>query len=77
MRVDERQKTQRNPWNDFAGKLHESHEVCVYEAIERLVQSGAEVGYSQGDLMHMLDRGMTLEQMFDLIESKMPRVEAA
>jgi hypothetical protein len=77
MRVMERPKSERNIWNDFAGKLHESHEVCVYEAIERLVQAGAEVGYSAGDLIHMLDRGMTLEQMFDLIESKMPPVQAA
>jgi hypothetical protein len=77
MPVIERQKPQRNIWNDFAGRLHESHEVCVYEAIERLMQSGAEVGYSAKDLIHMLDSGMTLEQLFELIESKMPCVEAA
>jgi hypothetical protein len=77
MHLAERPKSQRNVWNDFAGKLHEDHELCVYEAIERLVQSGAEVGYSAPDLMHMLDRGMTLEQIFDRIEAKMPHVDAA
>lgn len=52
-------------------RLHESHEVSVYEAIERLVQAGEAVGIDAHDLVRMLDRGMTLEELLEFIESQM------
>lgn len=52
-------------------RLHESHEVSVYEAIERLVQAGEAVGIDAHDLVRMLDRGITLEELLESIESQM------
>jgi len=52
-------------------RLHESHEVSVYDAMERLVEAGQAVGFDPEDLLRMLDRGMTFEELLELIESKM------
>jgi hypothetical protein len=51
--------------------LGEAHNENVYDAIERLVQAGEQVGFSVHDLIHMLDGGMSLETLFDLIEIRM------
>lgn len=52
-------------------RLGESHEVSVYEAIERLVQAAEAVGFSDKDLLRMLDQGLTLEDLLELIEARM------
>jgi hypothetical protein len=52
-------------------RLGESHEGCVYEAIERLVRAGEVVGLDADGLLRMLDRGMTFEELVELIETKM------
>ena len=61
----------------FVTRLHESHELSVYEAIERLVQAGAAVGLSADALLRMLDRGMTFEALLEVIESRMECLPAA
>jgi hypothetical protein len=66
-----------NTFEVFLTRLRESHEVSVYEAIERLVQAGESVGLSENTLIRMLDRGMTFEQLLELIESKMECSQAA
>jgi hypothetical protein len=64
--------------DDCFTRLHGAREVCVYEAIERLVQAGEEVGLSVETLIQMLDGGVTLEELLDLIEARMAaRVAAA
>jgi hypothetical protein len=55
----------------FLTRLHESHELSVYEAIERLVQAGEAVGLDAAALLRLLDRGMTFEKLLEVIESKM------
>ena len=55
----------------FVTRLHESHEVSVYEAIERLVQAGEAVGLDAHTLLRMLDQGMTFEALLVVIESRM------
>jgi hypothetical protein len=60
-----------NTFELFLTRLRESHEVCVYEAIERLVQAGAAVGLDSNALLRMLDHGVTFEELLELIESKM------
>jgi hypothetical protein len=52
-------------------RLGESHQGSVYEAIERLVQAGEAVGFDADTLLRMLDRGMSFEELLELIESKM------
>lgn len=61
----------------FLARLRESHDVSVYEAIERLTQAGEAVGFKAQDLIGMLDRGMTFEELLELIESKMESSQAA
>ena len=58
-------------------RLHESHEVSVYDAIERLVHGGESVGISAETLIRMLDRGMRLEEVLDLIEEQMETLQRA
>jgi hypothetical protein len=60
-----------NTFETFFARLRESHEVSVYAAIERLVQAGEAVGFEAETLIRMLDRGMTFEELLELIESKM------
>lgn len=55
----------------FVTRLHESHEVSVYEAVERLVQAGVAVGLDADTLLRMLDRGMTFAALLKCIESRM------
>jgi len=64
-------------FEDVLMHLSESHEVSVYEAIERLVQVGETVGFKAHDLLRMLDQGMTFEELLELIESKMECLEKA
>ncbi len=52
-------------------RLHESHQVSVYEAIERLAQAGEAVGFDAQTLVRMLDRGVTFEELLGLIEAQM------
>ena len=52
-------------------RLHESHQVSVYEAIERLVRAGEAVGLDANSMVRMLDGGMSLEQLLGVIESQM------
>jgi len=66
--------------NAFEGvltRLRESHEVSVYEAIERLVQAAETVGFDAHALLRMLDQGMTFEELLELIESKMEFLQKA
>ncbi len=58
-------------------RLHESHEVSVYDAIERLVQVGEAVGFGADALVRMLDRGMGLEELIELIGSRMECLQRA
>ena len=60
-----------NTLENFLTVLRESHEVSVYQSIERLVQAGEAVGFEANTLIRMLDRGMTFEELLELIESKM------
>lgn len=57
--------------------LHESHELSVYDAIERLVLVGEAVGFGADALVRMLDRGMGLEELIELIESRMECLQRA
>jgi hypothetical protein len=43
----------------------------VYGAIERLVQAGEAIGFTVHDLIRMLDGGMTLESLLEVIEVRM------
>jgi hypothetical protein len=52
-------------------RLHESHSLPVYSAIERLVEAGGAVGLDISDLVRLLDRGKTLQELFEVVESKM------
>jgi hypothetical protein len=51
-------------------RLHESHELSVYDSLERLVLVGEAVGFGADALVRMLDRGMGLEELLELIEGK-------
>lgn len=66
-----------NSFDAFLIRLRESHEVSVYEAIERLALAGKTVGFDENALLQMLDRGMTFEELLELIESKMENLQNA
>ena len=66
-----------NTFETFLTCLRESHDVSVYEAIERFVQAGEAVGLDEHALLRMLDRGMTFEELLELIESKMESSQKA
>ena len=66
-----------NNFKALLTRLHESHEVSVYEAIERLIYAGEAAGFDVHDLIGMLDRGMTFEELLELIESKMESLQTA
>ncbi|HKH99671.1 MAG TPA: hypothetical protein VJ999_11230 [Candidatus Sulfotelmatobacter sp.] len=61
----------------FLTRLHESHELSVYEAIERLVQAAEAAGFESDALLRMLDQGKTFEELLELIESKMECLQKA
>ena len=58
-------------------RLQESHEVSVYDAIERLVKAGEAVGLDADALVRMLDRGMRLEELLELIAVQMEGLRTA
>lgn len=58
-------------------RLHESHEVSAYDAIERLVSVAEAVGFGADALIRMLDRGMGLEELIELIGSRVECLERA
>lgn len=69
---------QRNDAHEeLLARLDESHELSVYEAIERLVQSAESVGIDENALVRMLDQGSTLEDLFELVESKFESLQIA
>jgi len=55
----------------FFARLHEPHDPSAYEAIERLVLCGEEAGFDAATLIRMIDEGLTFEELFEVIESKM------
>ena len=55
----------------FVTRLHESHDVSVYGAIERLMQAGEAVGLDAPTMVRMLDQGVTFEKLLECIESRM------
>ena len=69
--VHTRNKREQSPLEDCFATLGETHNEFVYGAIERLVQAGAQVGFSVQDLIRMLKGGMSLESLLDLIEIRM------
>ena len=58
-------------------RLHEVHDLSVYEAIERLVQASEEAGLDSSALVRMLERGMTFEKLLELVKSKADRPQKA
>ena len=48
-----------------------AHDENMYSAIGRLVQAGEQVGFTVHDLIRMLNGGLTLESLFDVIEVRM------
>jgi hypothetical protein len=66
-----RQRQDQPPLEDCFDALSEVHDENVYSAIERLVQAGEQVGFSVHDLIRMLQGGITLESLFDVIEVRM------
>jgi len=67
----------REAFEILLGLLRESHELSVYESIERLVHAGEAVGLDMKALICMLDRGMTLDELLRLLQSKLERLDAA
>jgi hypothetical protein len=61
----------QSPFDACFNALGEVHSENVYDAIERLVQAGEQVGFSVRDLIRMLNDGMTLEVLLNLIEVRM------
>ncbi len=57
--------------------LQESHELSVYDAIERLVHAAEEVGMDGEALVRMLDRGTTFAEVLELIETRMEQKHRA
>jgi hypothetical protein len=62
-----------NSLDVLTSRLHESHDVSVYEAIERLVNAGESVGMDVPALIRMLDRGTPFEEVLELVEFQMER----
>lgn len=61
----------QSPVEECFDTLREAHDENVYGAIERLVQAGEQVGFTVHDLIRMLNTGITLEALFDMIEIRM------
>ena len=61
----------------FVARLHECHELSVYEAVERLVRAGEAVGLDSDTLIRKLDQGMTFEELLEFIETKMEYLQKA
>lgn len=60
-----------NSLDVLLNRLHESHEVPGYEAVERLVQASESVGIDADGLIRMLGRGVPLEGILELIAERM------
>jgi hypothetical protein len=60
----------REPVEDLLTSLHESHDVSAYEAVERLLQAGEAAQFDADTLLAMLNQGVALQKLFDLIVSK-------
>src|SRR5690348_6503001 len=58
-------------FDECLASFGEIHDESAYGAIERLVEAGADVGFSVHDLIRMLNGGMTLASLLDLIEIRM------
>ena len=52
-------------------RLHESHDVSAYGAIERLIQAAEAVGLDAPTMARMLDQGVTFEELLKYIELRM------
>jgi hypothetical protein len=59
------------PFEECFEVLGEAHDENVFGAIERLVASGEQVGFTVHDLVRLLRGGMTLETLLDVIEGRM------
>jgi hypothetical protein len=66
-----RNQRDQSRWDECLNALHETNTEDVYNAIERLVQAGEQVGFSVHDLIRMLNNGMSLENLLNLIELRM------
>lgn len=55
----------------FLTRLHESHDVSAYAAIERLMQAAEAVGLDAPTMAQMLDQGVTFEELLKCIELRM------
>jgi len=51
-------------------RLNESHNVSAYEAVDRLVRAGESAGVDIDTLLRMVDEGIALQKLFDLIVSR-------
>ena len=60
----------RDPLDIVLTRLHESHDLSAYEAVERLVQAGEAAGFDTDALLGMLDRGFDFEKLLELIATK-------
>jgi hypothetical protein len=69
--------THEDTFEVLIARLQEAHAVSVYAAIERLVEAGQAVGFDIRDLVRLLDRGKTLQELFELVESKMEQARNA
>jgi len=61
----------RSPLEECFATLGETHQESVYGAIERLVEAGEQVGFTVLDLIRMLNGGMSVESLLDVIEVRM------
>lgn len=61
----------RTSFENCLATLGEVRHESVYGAIERLVEAGEQVGFTVHDLIRMLNDGMTLESLLDVIEVRM------
>lgn len=64
-------QSERQAFDECLATLGEIHDESAYVAIERLVEAGGAVGFSVHDLIRMLNGGMTLTSLLDLIEMRM------
>lgn len=64
-------QSERPACDECLATLGEIHDQSAYAAIERLVEAGEAVGFSVHDLIRMLNGGMTLASLLDLIEIRM------
>jgi hypothetical protein len=60
----------REPVEELLTSLHESHDLSAYESVERLLQAGETAEFDADTLLAMLDQGVALQKLFDLIVSK-------